>query len=85
MADSKRARRQKQQTQPKIDLTNYEPFSTPPETFSAFCNKSIRRSEMTTGEIGKRLGRDPSMTSRLYRDYEGKRDRQRGERNSAVC
>jgi hypothetical protein len=28
---------------------------------------------MTTGEIGKRLGRDPSMISRLYRDYEAKR------------
>ena len=32
---------------------------------------------MTTGEIGKRLGRDPSMISRLYRDYERKRDLQR--------
>ena len=41
-------------------------------------------SEMTTGEIGKRLGRDPSMISRLYRDYEGKRDRQREKRLSRL-
>jgi len=39
---------------------------------------------MTTGEIGKRLGRDPSMISRLYRDYEGKRDRQREKRLSRL-
>ncbi len=29
---------------------------------------------MTTQELGKRLGRDPSMISRLYKDYEEKRD-----------
>jgi len=28
-------------------------------------------------ELGKRLGRDPSMMSRLIRDYEGKQDRRR--------
>ena len=28
-------------------------------------------------ELGKRLGRDPSMISRLIRDYEGKQDRRR--------
>jgi REP element-mobilizing transposase RayT len=33
--------------------------------------------QMTTKEIGKQLGRDPSMISRLYRDYQGDRDRQR--------
>ncbi len=32
---------------------------------------------MTTQELGKRLRRDPSMISRLYRDYEGKRDQER--------
>ncbi len=41
-------------------------------------------SEMTTGEIGKRLGRDPSMISRLYRDYEGQRERQREKRLSRL-
>ena len=30
--------------------------------------------KMTTQELGKRLERDPSMISRLYRDYEGHRD-----------
>ena len=34
-------------------------------------------SEMTTGALGKRLGRDPSMISRLYRDYERQPDRKR--------
>jgi hypothetical protein len=29
---------------------------------------------MTNQELGKRLGRDPSMISRLIRDYEGKQD-----------
>jgi hypothetical protein len=33
-------------------------------------------SEMTTGKC-KVLERDPSMISRLYRDYEGKRDLQK--------
>lgn len=32
---------------------------------------------MTTQDLGKRLGRDPSMISRLYRDYEGNRDDKR--------
>ena len=32
---------------------------------------------MTNQELGKRLGRDPSMISRLIRDYEGKQDRRR--------
>ncbi len=31
--------------------------------------------EMTTGAVGERLGRDPSMISRLYRDYEREPDR----------
>jgi len=30
--------------------------------------------KMTTQELGKRLERDPLMSSRLYRDYEGNRD-----------
>jgi len=32
---------------------------------------------ITNQELGKRLGRDPSMISRLIRDYEGKQDRRR--------
>jgi hypothetical protein len=32
---------------------------------------------MTTQELGKRFIRDPSTIKRLYRDYEGKRDRER--------
>jgi len=35
---------------------------------------------LTTRELGKRLGRDPSMISRLSRDYEGSRDRERERR-----
>ena len=38
---------------------------------------------MTTRELGKRLGRDPSMISRLYGDYEVNRDDKR-ERMVAV-
>jgi hypothetical protein len=33
--------------------------------------------DMTTEELGRRLRRDPSMISRLYGDYERKRDRER--------
>jgi len=33
--------------------------------------------KITTKELGQRLGRDPSMISRLSRDYEGEPDRQR--------
>jgi REP element-mobilizing transposase RayT len=33
--------------------------------------------DMTTEELGRRLRRDPSMISRLYRDYERARDRER--------
>jgi hypothetical protein len=32
---------------------------------------------MATQELGKRFRRVPSMISRLYRDYEGKRDLER--------
>src|SRR3990172_9993046 len=32
---------------------------------------------ITNQELGKRLGRDPSMISRLIRDYQGKQDRRR--------
>ena len=32
---------------------------------------------ITNQELGKRLGRDPSMISRLIRDYEGKQVRRR--------
>ena len=39
-------------------------------------------SDMTSGEIGRRLRRDPSMISRLCRDYEGKRDREREKKLS---
>jgi hypothetical protein len=33
--------------------------------------------KMSTHELGKRFRHDPSMISRLYRDYEGKWDRER--------
>ena len=36
-----------------------------------------RWGKTTNQELGKRLGRDPSMISRLIRDYEGKQDRRR--------
>jgi REP element-mobilizing transposase RayT len=40
--------------------------------------------KMTTEELGKRLERDPSMISRLYRDYAGNRELAR-ERRVAVA
>ena len=36
-----------------------------------------RWGKITNQELGKRLGRDPSMISRLMQDYEGKQDRRR--------
>ena len=36
-----------------------------------------RWGKITNQELGKRLGHDPSMISRLIRDYEGKQDRRR--------